>query len=211
MHQAMQEGRIRKRHGDLALLDFIQKNPAFGASYMFPAVGHYQSHLSQSSDHEGFRPGSWNESWVQAGSRVDPAIPGQQHRWLMGFQAKGLNWIRLVQIPSGTGEDLRWFTLALRNSLPPAEAEPVAASQEEEESDMEATEGKGAGKKGQKTRPVIRPLHPDMVSFTKRAPHGAQLTKRMKREQRARLASYARRLFTEDPDKARGVCNGSQD
>ena len=105
---------------------------------------------------------------------------------------------------------MRWFTLALRSSLLSAEAEPVAASQEEEETDDEAPQGKGAGKKGKKTRPVITPLHPDVVRFTKRAPEGAQLTKRQKREQRARLASYARRLFTEDPDQAHGVCNGSQ-
>ena len=94
--------------------------------------------------------------------------------------------------------------------MPSAEAEPVTASQEEEETDDEATQGKGAGKKEKKTRPVITPLHPDVVRFTKRAPEGAQLTKRQKREQRARLASYARRLFTKDPDQARGVCNGSQ-
>ena len=210
LHQAMQEGRIRKRHGDLALLEFIQKTPTFRASYMYPSVGHYQSHLSQSSDHQGFRPGKWKETWLQPGSRLDPTLPNQQHRWLMGFQDKGLNWIRAVHIPESAGEDLRWFTLALRSSLPSAEAEPVAASQEEEETDDEAPQGKGAGKKGKKTRPVITPLHPDVVRFTKHAPEGAQLTKRQKREQRARLASYARRLFTEDPDQAHGVCNGSQ-
>jgi hypothetical protein len=77
--------------------------------------------------------------------------------------------------------------------------------------DIEATEDKGAVKKGHNTRLVITPLHPDVVRFTKRAPERDQLTKRMKREQRARLASNTRRLFTEDPDQACGVCNGVQD
>ena len=58
---------------------------------------------------------------------------------------------------------------------------------------------------------MITPLHPDVVQFTKRAPERAQLTKGMKREQRAKLTSNTRRLFTEDPDQARGVCNRVQD
>jgi hypothetical protein len=90
------------------------------------------------------------------------------------------------------------------------EAEPVAASREEEETDEEATEGKGAGKQGKKNRPVIQPLHRDLVRAQKRAPETARVTKRQKREQRSRLANYARRHFTDDPDKARGVCSGSQ-
>ena len=212
LHEAMQEGQIRKRHGDLALLEWIQKNPNFGASYMYPSVGHYQSHLSQSSEHQGFRPGSWDQSWVQGGTRRDPTISGHQHRWLCGFQkAPGINWIRPVEIPERAGEDLRWFTLRLRSALCATEAEPVAASGEEEETDEEATEGKGAGKQGKKNRPVIQPLHPDLVRAQKRAPETARVTKRQKREQRSRLANYARRHFTDDPDKARGVCSGSQE
>jgi len=211
LHEAMQGGQIRKRHGDLALLDWIHKNPNFGASYMWPAVGHYQSHLSQSSEHQGFRPGSWESSWVQGGSRLDPTIPGHQHRWLCGFQKeKGIHWIRMVQLPPRAGEDLRWFTLRLRSALCSAEAEPVAASGEEEETDEEASEGKGGGKKGKKNRPVIAPLHPDLVRTLQYAPESARVTKRQRREQRSRLANYARRHFTDDPDQARGVGSGSQ-
>ena len=62
------------------------KKQNFGASYMWMAVGHYQSHFSQSSEHQGFRPDSWEASWVQSGSRRDPTIPGNQCRSLSGFQ-----------------------------------------------------------------------------------------------------------------------------
>jgi len=67
----------------------------------------------------------------------------------------------MVHLPARAGEDLRWCPLRLRSDLRCAEAEPVAASGEQEDIDEEVTEGTVAGQPGKKNRPVITPLHPD--------------------------------------------------
>ena len=65
----------RPAHFDLLLLRYMAKHGnEFGASYVFPCVGHYQANLSQSSDHEGWRNSQWLTSWVQEGVAEQPVI-----------------------------------------------------------------------------------------------------------------------------------------
>jgi len=213
LHAAMQAGEFAKRHADLALITYVTHCRTFRACYVYPSVGHYQGHLSQSSDGEGFRSSTWDNTWVQEGTRRDP-VKKNWNRYIMPFLEKGVEWGPLVMLPEPEGTDLRWFMLAPSAALhdvapePVAGAnapEPVAGAGEEDSEDEEEGwwRGKGKGKQRRKAKAkVIQPLHPDVVRAMKYegSPAGT-MTQRQKRARRAMMANYGYRILTADPDK----------
>ena len=173
-------------HFDVLLLRYLEKHGnEFGASYVYPCIGHYQAHLSQSSDHEGWRDSRWLNTWVQEGTR--PAhTAGGRTRWLMGWTQKGLVWIRDIPLPERR-EDLRWFT---RTSAPAGWREETEARRREP-----MLKGKGKGK----PPPVlIQPLY--MANATVMPDDPTANTVRRKRARRAQQRDYAFRIFVSAGD-----------
>ena len=170
-------------HFDVLLLRYLEKKgEVFGASYVYPSVGHYQAHLSQSSDHEGWRPDMWTQNWIQEGTRVAHATDGQT-RYLMGWTEKNLNWIRPLHIPEKKGEDLRWFT---RSSAP---ANWVQQMTDREARLQEVAKGYGKTPPRRSIQPYWR------LSATHMEGNPDVMTRRQKRQHRANMAGYAFRNF----------------
>ena len=200
LNTLVQEGSLGAgRHWDLMLIDYLRKHGNdFGASFIWPSVGHYQDHESQSSDREGWRSGQWAKSWVQEGTRVEQA--SDQVRWLVHFGEKNVDWMRRVDLPEKNEEDLRWFTHL------PAEmreaAELVAAAQKEEaEARAGRAAGRGKGKGKGKCKPVYLKDAPVFAVTSMRGQDVPQ-TRRQKRQRRGNLNVYWRyRVFAEDEDK----------
>ena len=180
-------------HFDVLLIRYLEKyGNQFGASYVYPSVGHYQAHLSQSSDHEGWRPARWEQNWIQEGTRVAHAEAGRT-RWICGFCDKGVDWIRDIHIPERGGEDLRWFT---RTSAPPHWAE-----EEEARRALAREEAKG---KGRKPRTVIQPVY--TAGATDMQGNPEMVTKRRRRSKRANDVGYAHRIFAAEGEEVVSVC-----
>ena len=183
----------RNAHFDVLLIRYLEKyGNQFGASYVFPSVGHYQAHLSQSSDHEGWRPARWEQNWIQEGTRKAHAEAGRT-RWLCGFADKGLDWVREIHIPEKGGEDLRWFT---RTSAPPRWAE--------EEEARQALARETAKGKGQKPRTLIQPVY--TAGATDMQGNPEMVTKRRRRSKRANDVGYAHRIFAPEGEEVVSVC-----
>ena len=177
-------------HWDVLLLRYLEKKgEEFKASYVYPSVGHYQGFLSQSSDNEGWRPDQWNQNWIQEGTRASHAEAGRT-RWLMGWQKKGVNWIREINIPEKRWEDLRWFT---RTTAPAGWVDQMTAR---EERMREVALGKG------KTPPrrIIQPVWRLQATVMEGNPQGL-VSKRQKRQQRANDAGYAFRNFVPEGEE----------
>ena len=174
------------QHFDVLLLKYLEKHGnTFGASYVYPCVGHYQAHLSQSSDHEGWRDSAWEQNWVQEGTKASHAYGGRT-RWLMGWTKRGdgLDWKVELFLPERGDVDLRWFT---RTSAPQGWIEA-----EEERLHEQAEWAKGKGKTP-RTPNVIQPFFREGPTDLPDNPPAN--TQRRKRQRRANLVGYAHRLF----------------
>ena len=208
LHAAMQSAQLIQRHGDLSLIAYCVERKEFRASYLYPAVGHYQDPWSQSSDEEGWRGGTWRPPWIQGGTQRNPDDQWERHRCLMGFTKKGLAELQSVPLPENAGEDLRWFTLTLRRAIASVSGtEPVAVPDTGAERPVALgqPQGKGKGKRGQTTQAILQLLHPEAVEQI-RSLRQAERTKQQKsRAWRTRFAKYVRRVFTDDSEKAQGV------
>ena len=175
-----------QHHWDIMLLRWLQSHGnEFGASYVYPSMGHYQAHLSGSSDTEGWRDAQWKQEWIQEGTRAGHC-PAGRTRWLMGWCEKGLDWKRAVMLPE-RGEDLRWFT---RTSAPEGW---ISAQTAARRSAVALAKGRGKGK----VPPIlIQPF------FTKGATEMADdpelTTARRKRARRAQNRDYAFRIFASE-------------
>jgi len=184
LHELLEQGALGSPgHFDIMLLKYLNHHgQEFGASYVFPCVGHYQAHLSGSSDNEGWRNAQWTQKWVQEGTRAAHAEKGVV-RWLMGWVPKGNKWIREIHIPEQGDEDLRWFT---RSGAPEGWHEEAAA----------ANERKGKGKGKQKTKQAPRVIQPYWHQGATQMLDDPPLdTGRQKRTRRAQNRDYAFRIF----------------
>ena len=96
---------------DFRLIAYLQDHgPQFGASYVYPCIGHYQGNRSQSSDTEARRDSHWSQAWVQEGTRREHAYEGR-NRWLCGWKGpKGQPDFKAELILPSVREDLRWYT-----------------------------------------------------------------------------------------------------
>ena len=175
----------RDYHFDVLLIKYLNKHGnAFGASYVHPSIGHYQAHLSQSSDHEGWRDSRWQNGWVQEGTRPSDAVAGRT-RWLLAFTEKGNVWKRPIHLPERAGEDLRWFTRS------PA---PAGWSEEEQERRLAQREhAKGRGKASCALPIFIQPFATENPTDADDNP--PLDTARRKRARRANMVGYAMRIF----------------
>ena len=179
-------------HFDVLLLKYLNKHgPQFGASYVYPCVGHYQGHLSQSSDSEGWRDSQWLQPWVQEGTKTSHTTSGRT-RWLLGWTQKNLDWRRAIQLPE-RDEDLRWFT---RTSAQPGWMEFVD-DYIRDAAQRHISKGKGKG------MPVpIQPFYAQ--NPTAREDDPEVNTARRKRARRAQQVGYAHRIFA--PTGQRVAC-----
>ena len=179
-------------HFDVLLLKYLNKHGReFGASYVYPCVGHYQAHLSQSSDSEGWRNSQWLKTWVQEGTKASHATDGKT-RWLLGWTEKGLDWKRAIALPE-RGEDLRWFT---RTSAQPGWSEFVQ-DHIREEAQRQLAKGRG------KCIPVpIQAFYAQDPTAMEDDPEAN--TSRRKRARRAQKVGYAHRVFA--PPGQRVAC-----
>ena len=201
IRDALLRGEMQAHHWDVMLIRWLTTGAGreFTASYLYPCIGHYQAHMSQSSDHEGWRESAWDNAWVQEGTRAADALGGRT-RWLCTFQEKATGWLRAVRMPEHN-EDLRWFT---RTTAPAGwharardRASASAMSLSPGTDDVEMEEGKGTGKGKSKRMPVlIQPLwRPDATEMD----DGPEVnTARRKRQRRAHTRDYAFRIFAED-------------
>ena len=97
-------------HWDLALLSALldgDRAAEWRASYTFPSVGHFQSHLSGCQEGLGVRESTWDKHWVQEGTRCFK--PGHRERWLMGFTKKNLDWRLHLQLPAPGIDNAFWW------------------------------------------------------------------------------------------------------
>ena len=175
----------RDAHFDVLLIKYLNKHGnAFGASYVHPSVGHYQAHLSQSSEREGWRDSKWQNTWVQEGTRPSHTFAGRT-RWLLAWVDKGNDWKRPIALPERGGEDLRWLTRS------PA---PAGWIEEEQARRLAQREhAKGRGKASRALPIVIQPFATDEPTDADGNP--ALDTARRKRARRANMVGYAFRIF----------------
>ena len=98
---------------DLRLIAYLQENgPDFGASYVYPCIGHYQANWSHSSleGRDAWRDSYWIWGWVQEGTRRAHAYNGK-HRSLCGWNgAKGSPDVKSELVLPSLDEDSRWYT-----------------------------------------------------------------------------------------------------
>ena len=174
------------QHFDISLINYLAEHgDQFGASYVYPCIGHYQSHFSQSSDTEGWREATWSQKWVQEGTRERHVERGEV-RWLMGWQGKkgAGRWLCEIPLPHHE-EDLQWYTAS---SAPPGWAENQRRKHE-----------RAAAEPQSKSRPSRPPRAVNQfcwdLTATERADFAQPLSKRQKREQRRRLSDYSFRIF----------------
>lgn len=187
LRHIVDSGEIGKQHHfDVMLLRYMQEHGnTFGASYVYPCIGHYQAHLSGSSDNEGWRDSQWLKGWVQEGTRAEHAEGGRT-RWLMGWTKKGLDWKRALFLPEKGGEDLRWFT---RTTAPDGW---IQAQIEQRRQAAGAAKGKGKGR-GKAPAIVIQPFFSQGPTEMPDDPEVS--TERRKRARRAQNRDYAFRIF----------------
>lgn len=181
-------------HFDVLLLKYLAKHGnEFGASYVYPCVGHYQAHLSQSSDTEGWRNSQWLKNWVQEGTKTSHT-PGGRTRWILGWTEKDLAWKRSIMLPE-RDEDLRWFT---RTSAPQGWIEEM---DDRQRAHAERVKGKG---KGKAPPVVLQPFY--TAAPTDMAGTPAAETSRRKRQRRANQVGYSFRIFASPGQRVVVVC-----
>jgi len=175
-------------HFDLSLLKWLQEGDnqlQLGASYVYPCVGHYKGHVSGCCPVR-FRNPRWKEGWVQQGTRKDPSIGANRHRWLMAWKESGTDWLHEVCIPEPIEgpRDLRWKTLR-----PPPEEEDVQQGK------------KGGNDKRVLQRPaaVVQELGQTIAVDLEGFVPGSLRAKRVRKNN---LLHYAFRFFVDDAEEA---------
>jgi len=109
LHRAM-EGQ-KPQHWDIWLRDFLLSGAGrpsgigIGASYILPAVGAFDAHVSGCDPGLGVRTADWSRRSIAGGVREYP----QQERWLMGFVGKGpYEYVARLQVTDPT-RDLHYM------------------------------------------------------------------------------------------------------
>ena len=109
-----------KKHFDVALRDALEKDDhcraELTACFLFPSVGHYDSH--ESGIERGVRWSKWEDSRVQEGTRKLTAA--QRDRHLRSFAPSG--WCpELIRFRTDAAaiESYTWLTLGARTFKPP--------------------------------------------------------------------------------------------
>ena len=85
MLESMEKGILKKGHWDIVLRNWLveenfQNPKVMGASFVWPAVGYYQTHKSGCDPKLGDRVARWDQSFIQPGVR--PMNKDQWDRWL---------------------------------------------------------------------------------------------------------------------------------
>ena len=113
----MESGALPKGHADLVLREYMETHgKEFGACFLYPSVGHFQSHISGCEAGLGWRQNDWKKGWIMEGTRKIPNfIPTHpmknEHRWLVHFRPSGEpEWIRQVTLPEEIGGTLMWLS-----------------------------------------------------------------------------------------------------
>lgn len=102
MLQSMEDGTMKKGHWDRVLRSWLvgenyQHPKVMGGSFVWPAVGYYQTHVSGCEPGIGVREAEWSISCVQAGVR--PQKSGDQARWLACWpqgDKGGAEWLEKI-------------------------------------------------------------------------------------------------------------------
>lgn len=167
------------RHFDLALIDVLMRNIAgardrWGASYVWPSIGHYVGHISGCEVGLGWRLPEWEKSWIQEGTRKESRE--HHHRCVMGFTPSGLDYGAEIRLEEGFDDGLHWKT---------AWAVPEGKGQ-----------GKGSKGKGKEGRGPPIGARPEMGPHFVTYGSVATVSDRMRRTLRANLRDYNRRNFT---------------
>ena len=207
-------------HFDAALRNALENPPAnwywCQASFVYPSIGHYCEHISGCEEGLGWRSSEWDRPWCQGGTRLDPNIPGMQHRSLHKFSAKGyppvLGTIVLPE-PAYEDEDLRWFTLRIDlESLSPQRSfrqGPAAPSGGAASASAAGAmpppaavpPGRG-GKGGKRARKEFALKEEDPTRHEEQEPGQKLGSERAKRQHRQHSTNYKFRVFCEDEAQA---------
>ena len=145
----MASGKLQKGHADLTLREYMEHHgKEFQACYVWPSVGHYQSHVSGCEQGLGWRQNDWKKSWIMEGTRKNPGLLTEwpvvnEHRYLVHFRNKGNpEYIVQVELPEPAGLELRWLSYDDTEALDDTEEGPLTSPREGEE----PAGGKGEGK-----------------------------------------------------------------
>ena len=180
----MEAGHLRKRHCDLVLREYMEKHGAdFGACYLYPSLGHYQSHESGCDANLGVRWNNWLKGWIMEGTRMQPGadVPHpmkNEHRHLVHFRRRGLpDWIKEVTLPENVGQELKWMSFNDTEALDDTESAPMTSPRDVEEPSASAGD------------PI--------------------LTRRQKRQRRQNLLKRSFRIWTSVKSEAWRICYSS--
>ena len=109
----------RAEHFDVALKQLLEKDndcrKNLAAGYLFPALGHWDSHESMHGF--GVRHMHWRERWINSGTRATPELTAEG-RWqtfqIREFIPKGWSPVlrESIKFPEDS-EELQWWTAAL--------------------------------------------------------------------------------------------------
>ena len=145
----MASGKLPMGHADLVLREYMEHHgKEFNACYLWPAVGHYQSHISGCEQGLGWRQNDWKKSWIMEGTRKNPDVLAtwpviNEHRYLVHFRDRGNpEWIVQVVLPEPAGGELRWLSYDDTEALDDTEEGPQTSPREGEDSAGAKGEGK---------------------------------------------------------------------
>ena len=142
-------GKLPPGHADLVLREYMEHHgKEFGACYLWPSVGHYQSHVSGCEQGLGWRENNWKKSWIMEGTRKKPGHlttwpANNEHRYLVHFRDRGYpNHIVQVVLPEPVGAELRWLSYDDTDHVDSAEDGPLSSPRDIDET----ASSKGLGK-----------------------------------------------------------------
>ena len=141
----MSSGLLPKGHADLVLREYMENNGKdFGASFLYPSVGHYQSHQSGCEKGLGWRQNDWQKGWIMEGTRKASGVIAthpmkNEHRYLVHFRRSGQpEWIRQVTLPEPDDEELKWLSFDDSEPLDAGEDAPMTSPRDVEEASSSA-------------------------------------------------------------------------
>ena len=113
MLDSMEKGILRNGHWDQVLKEWLTtgnyQNPkVLGASFCWPSVGYFQTHVSGCEPGIGTRVAVWDQTYVQAGVR--PQKKNDRSRWLACWPAEskgGAEWLEEISFDSRRNQ---WIT-----------------------------------------------------------------------------------------------------
>ena len=155
----MASGKLPKGHADLVLREYMEHNSReFKACYLYPSVGHYQSHVSGCEQGLGWRQNDWKKSWIMEGTRKSPGLLQDwplvnEHRYLVHFRDGGVpSWIAQVVLPEPADATLRWLSYDDTEAMDSDEEGPLTSPREVEEAFRDKGEGKGSRRQKRQRR-----------------------------------------------------------